>query len=152
VAGVEGLVAKGAGSPYRPGSRDWIKVRSRENLDVIVGAVIGPISRPEAVIAGRYTDTGELVIVGRTTALSTRQAKQLATVLAAAAAGEHPWPSRIGSGHFGGGSVDITRVHPDVVVEVAADSALQAGRHRHPLRLLRLRPDLAADDIDTFAG
>jgi len=35
---------------------------------------------------------------------------------------------------------------------VAADSALQAGRHRHALRLLRLRPDLAADDIDTFAG
>lgn len=31
VAGVEGLVAKGAGSPYRPGSRDWIKVRSRES-------------------------------------------------------------------------------------------------------------------------
>jgi hypothetical protein len=121
-------------------------VRSRENLDVIVGAVIGP----EAVVAGRYTDTGELVIVGRTTALSTRQAKQLATVLTPAAAGEHPWPPRIGSGHFGGGSVDITRVHPEVVVEVAADSAIQAGRH--PLRLLRLRPDLAADDIDTFAG
>jgi ATP-dependent DNA ligase len=152
VAGVEGLVAKGAGSPYRPGSRDWIKVRSRENLDVIVGAVIGPASRPEAVVAGRYTDTGELVIVGRTTALSTRQAKQLATVLTPAATGEHPWPPRIGSGHFDGGSLDITRVQPDVVVEVAADSALQAGRHRHPLRLLRLRPDLAADDIDTFAG
>src|SRR4029453_323046 len=78
VAGVEGLVAKGAGSPYRPGSRDWIKVRSRENLDVIVGAVIAATSRAQAVIAGRYTDTGELVIVGRTTALSTRQAKQLA--------------------------------------------------------------------------
>jgi ATP-dependent DNA ligase len=99
-----------------------------------------------------YTDTGELVIVGRTTALSTRQAKQLATVLTPAATGEHPWPPRIGSGHFDGGSLDITRVQPDVVVEVAADSALQAGRHRHPLRLLRLRPDLAADDIDTFAG
>ena len=151
VAGVEGLVAKGAGSPYRPGSRDWIKVRSRENLDVIVGAVIGPASRPEAVVAGRYTDTGELVIVGRTTALSTRQAKQLATVLTPAATGEHPWPPRIGSGHFDGGSLDITRVQPDVVVEVAADSALQAGRHRHALRLLRLRPDLAADDVDTFA-
>ena len=125
-------------------------MRSRENLDVIVGAVIGPASRPEAVVAGRYTDTGELVIVGRTTALSTRQAKQLATVLTPAATGEHPWPPRIGSGHFDGGSLDITRVQPDVVVEVAADSALQAGRH--PLRLLRLRPDLAADDIDTFAG
>ena len=83
VAGVEGLVAKGAGSPYRPGSRDWIKVRSRENLDVIVGAVIGPASRPEALIAGRYTDTGELVIVGRTTALSTR---------AGQAAGHRPDP------------------------------------------------------------
>jgi ATP-dependent DNA ligase len=127
-------------------------VRSRENLDVIVGAVIGPASRPEALIAGRYTDTGELVIVGRTTALSTRQAKQLATVLTPAATGEHPWPPRVGSGHFGGGSLDVTRVQPDVVVEVAADSALQAGRHRHALRLLRLRPDLAADDIDTFAG
>jgi ATP-dependent DNA ligase len=109
-------------------------------------------SYPNRHVRSYPDNTGELVIVGRTTALSTRQAKQLATVLSPAVAGEHPWPPRIGSGHFGGGSVDITRVHPDVVVEVAADSALQAGRHRHPLRLLRFRPDLAADDIDTLAG
>jgi len=59
-------------------------VRSRENLDVIVGAVIGPASRPAAVGAGRYTDTGELVIVGRTTALDS----------AGQAAGHRPDPGR----------------------------------------------------------
>jgi hypothetical protein len=33
------------------------------------------------------------------------------------------------------------------VVEVAADAALQAGRYRHPLRLVRIRADMQPDDV-----
>jgi hypothetical protein len=36
----------------------------------------------------------------------------------------------------------IVKVRPTVVVEVAADAALQAGHYRHPLRLVRHRSDL----------
>jgi hypothetical protein len=35
-----------------------------------------------------------------------------------------------------------------VVVEVAADAALQAEHYRHPLRLVRQRTDLAANDVE----
>src|SRR4051794_1440841 len=48
VTGVEGLVAKGAGSRYRGGVRGWVKIKSRPSLDAVVGAVIGPVERPEA--------------------------------------------------------------------------------------------------------
>lgn len=148
--GVEGLVAKGAGTRYRAGERGaWVKVKHRSRVDGIVGAVIGPVTRPEAIVVGRYTTDGVLRIVGRSTALNDRQAEQLAAILTAVPASTHPWPVEIGGGHFRSGSVAITHVAPVLVVEVAADPALQAGRHRHALRLLRLRPDLLPTDVAT---
>jgi ATP-dependent DNA ligase len=146
-AGVEGLVAKGAGTRYVPGRRDWLKVKSWETTEVIAGGVIGPVERPSQLVAGRYRD-GELVVVGRTSPLSPRQAEELAAVLRPAGA-DHPWPDRIGTGRFGGGrlSVPLTKVEPTLVVEVSADAALQAGVFRHPMRYVRVRPDLRPDDL-----
>jgi ATP-dependent DNA ligase len=146
-AGVEGLVAKGAGTRYAPGRREWLKVKSWETTEVIAGGVIGPIERPSQLVAGRYRD-GELVVVGRTSPLSPRQSAELAAVLTPAG-GDHPWPERIGTGRFGGGrlSVVLTRVDPAVVIEVSADAALQAGVFRHPLRFVRVRPDLEPGDL-----
>jgi len=43
--------------------------------------------------------------------------------------------------------VPLTKVEPDVVVEVSADAALQAGVFRHPMRFVRVRPDLQPDDL-----
>jgi hypothetical protein len=43
--------------------------------------------------------------------------------------------------------VPLTRVDPVVVVEVSADAALQAGVFRHPLRYVRVRPDLEPADL-----
>jgi len=58
-------------------------------------------------------------------------------------------PERIGTGVFGGGrlSVPLTRVAPTAVVEISADAALQAGVFRHPLRFVRVRPDLRPEDL-----
>jgi ATP-dependent DNA ligase len=147
VAGVEGLVAKGAGSRYAPGRREWLKVKSWETSEVIAGGVIGPINRPSQLVGGLYRD-GEFVVVGRTSPLAPRQAAELAEVLTPAGT-DHPWPERIGTGRFGGGrlSVPLTRVVPDVVVEISADAALQAGVFRHPMRYVRVRPDLTPDDV-----
>jgi hypothetical protein len=91
---------------------------------------------------------GELVVVGRTGPLSPRQAAELAAVLTPAGP-EHPWPDRIGTGRFGGGrlSVPLTRVRPEVVVEVSVDAALQAGVFRHPMRYVRVRADLRPEDV-----
>jgi ATP-dependent DNA ligase len=147
-AGVEGLVVKGAGTRYAPGRREWLKVKSWESTEVVAGGVIGPIGRPSQLVAGRYRD-GELVVVGRTSPLNAQQAAELAAVLRPAGA-SHPWPEQIGTGRFGGGklSVALTRVEPTVVVEVSADAALQAGVFRHPLRYVRIRPDLRPEDVD----
>jgi hypothetical protein len=38
----------------------------------------------------------------------------------------------------------LTKVEPTVVT---ADTALQAGVHRQPLRYIRFRPDLTVDDL-----
>lgn len=148
-AGVEGLVAKGAATRYRPGERgSWVKIKHRSQVDGIVGAVIGSVRRPESIVVGRYTVDGVLRIVGRSIALTSQQAKELAAALTEVPGSGHPWPAEIGGGHFGGGKVAITHVDPVLVVEVAADTALQAGRHRHALRLLRVRTDLAPEDVD----
>ncbi|MCW2580177.1 MAG: ATP-dependent ligase [Blastococcus sp.] len=151
-AGIEGLVAKGAGSRYAPGRREWLKVKSWETTEVLAGGVIGPVHRPGQLVAGRYRD-GELVVVGRTGPLNPRQSEELGAVLLPAG-DDHPWPDRIGTGRFGGGrlSVPLTRVDPIVVVEISADAALQAGVFRHPLRYVRVRPDLQPADLPPISA
>lgn len=151
-AGIEGLVVKGLDSLYRGGSRDdWSKIRIRETQDVVVGAVVGPLHRPTAVVAGRYRD-GRLVLVGRTGILTTTQARSLADRLEAAD-GTHPWPDHIAANRFGSsGRTAITPVAPTVVIEVDADVALSAGAWRHNLRYHRIRPDLAPSDLPPAPG
>jgi ATP-dependent DNA ligase len=146
--GVEGLVAKGKASRYEPGRRGWLKVRHRDTVEVIVGGVLGPIRRPEAVIAGRYRGE-DLVQVGRTVTLSAQQSADLGAVLEPAG-DDHPRPDEIGVGRWSkaGATVPLTKVAPTIVVEVAADAALQAGQWRHGPRLVRRRPDLTPADVD----
>jgi ATP-dependent DNA ligase len=49
-AGIEGVVVKAAAGAYAPGRRDWIKVKTRETVEVIVGAVTGPLARPRSML------------------------------------------------------------------------------------------------------
>ena len=51
-----------------------------------MGAVIGPLEAPEAIVAGRYRD-GVLRMVGRSSALTAAQSRSLARALTAAADG-----------------------------------------------------------------
>ncbi|TXS35244.1 DNA ligase [Streptomyces sp. t39] len=51
--GVEGIVAKRAGGPYRGGSRDWRKVRHAETEDLVVVGYTGARSRPRALAVRR---------------------------------------------------------------------------------------------------
>ena len=147
--GIEGIVAKRQTSRYSPGERGWVKVKHRSHHDAVIGAVIGPVSRPEAIIAGRYTPDGQLRIVGRSGPLSTQHIADLSKLLTEVPAADHPWPTEISSGHFGGGKVTITHVAPLIVVEVSADASTQGTRHRHGLRLIRVRADLEANAVTT---
>lgn len=88
-------MVKGAASVCAPGRRIWVKVKSRESTEVLVGAVTRPLRRPETVVAGLVRN-GVPQIVGRTTPLSTDQSRALGAVLAPAGPG-HPWPEEVGS-------------------------------------------------------
>jgi hypothetical protein len=90
-------------------------------------------------------------VIGRTVKLKADQAAAIAKLLKPAGA-RHPWPDQI-STHLGKGSkTPIITVQPKVVVEVAADAALQAGHYRHPLRLVRHRADLGPGEVETLPG
>ena len=89
--------------------------------------MIGPITRPVSIVAGRYTEDGQLVIVGRSVPLSPAQSISLAAVLEPPGPG-HPWPDTVISSRFGNNRdrVTLTKVRPTVVAEVSADTARQA--------------------------
>ncbi len=149
LAGVEGLVAKGAEQPYVGGRRDWLKIKQRSVLDVVCAAVIGPVTQPSVVVAGLPID-GELRIVGRTVPLTALASRTLGHEIRPARE-DHPWPEVVTSSTvsgFGGSRdpVRLTRIEP-VVVEVSADVAWSGRTFRHPLRFVRVRPELHPNEV-----
>src|SRR5215212_4509427 len=147
LVGIEGIVAKGLDQAYKGGEQGWLKYRYRHTVEVIVGAVTGTLARPDRLVLGLYRDR-ELHVVGGTGSLSDVQQRTLAPLLVAAG-DEHPWPDVIGGGyigHWGGDKIAVVRVRPDVVVEVAADTAFEHGRWRHVTSFVRPRPDLTPAD------
>jgi ATP-dependent DNA ligase len=75
-AGLEGLIIKGDSQPYLGGQRVWLKYKRRSEMDIICGAVVGPINRPTEIVAGLPID-GELRIVGRSSVLRSSRARRL---------------------------------------------------------------------------
>jgi ATP-dependent DNA ligase len=147
--GVEGLVAKDARRAYRPGHRDWLKYKHRVTTEAVVGGVIGQPERPRALILGRRDpETGDLRIAGRTAELRADQQDALAGLLRAAD-DDHPWPRRLATAWGGGEPVAYVRVEPELVVEVAPDPAVSAGRWRHVVPYIRPRSDVHPHDVPT---
>jgi ATP-dependent DNA ligase len=150
VAGIEGLVVKGRSQAYL-GERRWLKVKHRNTLEVVCAAVVGLLNRPNLIVAGLPLDEGaELAIVGRTVPLSAAESKLVGSHLSLPV-GPHPWPREVPSSTANGygasrDSVKLTRVEP-VVVEVSADVAWTGSSFRHPLRFVRLRPDMEPSDV-----
>ncbi|YCH06359.1 ATP-dependent DNA ligase [Arthrobacter sp. alpha11c] len=149
-SGVEGLVVKGLLQTYAPGIRSWLKVKHRNVTDIVCAAVIGDISQPQAIIAGLPVDA-TLRIVGRSTVLTTRTARELARYLKPAQP-DHPWPEEISESSLNRfskekGPVRLTLVEP-LVVEVSADVAWSGQAFRHSLRFLRARPELDPTEVE----
>ncbi|MFI1648175.1 ATP-dependent DNA ligase [Streptomyces avidinii] len=146
-AGVEGLIVKESGSRYRPGERGWLKLRTRMSAEGIIGAVTGSVHAPRGLLLGRLDAAGRLRLVARSTPLSRTATAELGAVLRPAGA-EHPWWGRKFSAGWGTKELlTFQPVVPDLVAEVDTDTALDLGRHRHPVRYLRLRDDMAACDV-----
>jgi ATP-dependent DNA ligase len=140
------VLEEGHNATVRDTDRDpQRKVKTRDTVEAIVGAVTGSVARPELLVVGRYRGK-ELEEVGQTVQLTTDQAEAIGRLLKPAGP-RHPWPDQI-STHWGRGSkTPIIWVQPRVVVEVAADAALQVGHYRHPLRFVRARADLRPSDV-----
>lgn len=148
--GIEGMVVKGLGQPYRPGERGWRKLRARATAEAVVGAVTGPVTAPDMLLLGRYDDEGELRLVAQSAPVPTTLRRELGRLLVPAGPG-HPWTdARFRSGW---GSRDILRhrcVDPAQVVEFEADVAFDEGRWRHPVQARRVRADVGVPQVPRF--
>lgn len=153
IPGIEGIVVKAMNQPYRPGHRGWYKLRRRDTTEAIIGAITGTTIRPQVLLLGRRDPRGELRPIGRTAPLRPEAARLVAGNLRPADPA-HPWAGmRFTSAWGSREALHVTLVHPELVAEISADTAVdRGGVHRHPVRFKRLRLDVAAEEVPLFSG
>ncbi len=146
--GLEGIVAKRRGSPYRAGRRhpDWTKVKSLRTQEVVVGAwTDGRGERQDslgALLLG-IPDVGGLRYVGKVgTGFSTTARDDLLHDLRALATADSPFVSALPAGE----AAKAHFVRPQLVGEVEFGEWTAAGRLRHPT-WRGLRPDKAPHEV-----
>ena len=149
--GNEGLMLKSPGSAYTPGRRGlaWLKLkRPLATLDCVVTAVEWGHGKRRGVLsdytfAVRDEEGDRLVNVGKAyTGLTDAEIAEMT---------EHFLAHTI----LDRGRVRL--VEPETVVEVAFDSIQRSARHRSGFalrfpRIVRLRPDKSAREVDTLAA
>jgi ATP-dependent DNA ligase len=137
----EGVIAKEASAPYRPGERKgMLKIKRVRTADAVVAAFrFG--KEPNTVgslILGLYDDDGELHIVGHTSGFNAKQKHELLELLEPYRTGER------GSGEPSRWKSDEELVweglRPELVCEVAFDH-ITGHRIRHGAKFLRWRTD-----------
>jgi ATP-dependent DNA ligase len=142
----EGVIAKRADAPYKPGERvGMVKVKRVRTMDCAVvgwrpGKKEGTVG---SLILGLYGEGGELHVVGHTSGFTAKYARELVAVVTPHETGEH------GASEPNRWSADRDRewrgLRPDLVAEVSFDHK-SGNRIRHGARLLRFRDDKRADE------
>ena len=156
--GHEGVVVKSLHAPYTAGRRgsDWIKVKPRHTLDLVVLAAEWGHGRRRGWLSNlhlgaRDPATGGLVMLGKTFKGLTDQVLRWQTErlleLADPAAGHPADDRRAARG--------VLRVRPLLVVEIAFDGVQASSRYPGGLtlrfaRVIRYRPDKDASEADTI--
>jgi ATP-dependent DNA ligase len=150
----EGVIAKEADAPYRPGERKgMVKVKRVRTIDAVVagwrpGKEEGTLG---SLILGLYDADGALRIVGHTSGFRAKEKRELPAKLAPYETGERGTaePSRWASDR----ELEWIDLRPELVVEVSFDH-VSAGRIRHGTKLLRWREDKPPADcrIDQLEG
>ncbi|MEV1055421.1 ATP-dependent DNA ligase [Streptomyces sp. NPDC049887] len=131
-AGIEGLVVKHLGRPYRAGARDWRKLRHTEVHDAAVTGFTGPPARPAALVLVLPDDDTPVVSSPLPPALRSHAGRLLAGRAAEQGEGEPRTATAIGIGE-----VPYRAVEPGLVAEV------ERGTTRHTVVTVhRLRDDL----------
>ncbi len=163
VAGLDGVVAKRASSPYRSGEREMLKVKRLRTADCVVigwrwakdqkGVAVG------SLLLGMYSPQGELWQVGFTSGFTSQVRRELVPMLEAHRSGpvvEIPNTPEYRSRWNADRDLSFEPLLPDLVCEVAFDQ-VTAGRIRHGARFVRWRPDkppaqCTADQLDRPTG
>ncbi|WP_367428922.1 ATP-dependent DNA ligase [Streptomyces celluloflavus] len=166
-AGLDGVIAKPPGLPYRPGERVMFKVKHARTADCVVagyrlhksGPVVG------SLLLGLYDGAGRLQHVGVCASFPMARRRELIEELAplrmADATGQ-PWAdwadeaahasARMPGGPSrwsGGKDLSWVPLRPERVCEVAYDH-MEGSRFRHTAQFRRWRPDRAPESC-TFA-
>ena len=153
--GHEGVVIKSVDAPYGAGRRggDWIKVKPRHTLDLVVLAAEWGHGRRQGWLSNlhlgaRDPETGGMVMLGKTF-------KGLTDALLAWQTERFQELAEPGPGNSADRRRGVVRVRPELVVEIAFDGV--QGSTRYPggvtlrfARVLRYRPDKTAAEADTI--
>lgn len=137
---LEGIVAKRATSPYRPGrrSRDWLKIKTTHTADVVVGGwTPGEGSRTHsfgALLVGAYDGDGLRYVGSVGTGFTQRVLDVLMEGLGELATDENPFDSdpRKDKPRWGKPVRDPRWVEPVLVARVEFRELTSAGRLRAP--------------------
>jgi ATP-dependent DNA ligase len=137
----EGVIAKEAGAPYRPGERTgMVKIKRVRTIDaVVVGWRPGKAENTVgALILGLYTPDGKLRGVGHSSGFTAREKRELVETLKPYETGERGSgdPSRWSAGR----DLEWIALRPELVVEVTFDH-VSDGRIRHGAKVQRWRED-----------
>ena len=144
-SGWEGVIAKRADAPYRPGrTRDWLKFKCEAGQEFIIGGFTDPRGSRTglgALLLGYYDRDRQLVYAGK---VGTGFSRPVLDSLHATLAGleqDHP--------PFGHGKLPRSGVHwvqPRLVAEVGFSEWTTDGELRHP-RFQGLRDDKDPADV-----
>jgi ATP-dependent DNA ligase len=141
---LDGVIAKRADQPYRPGERAMVKVKQQRTADCVVGGFRYAEKKAEvgSLLLGLYDDQGLLDHVGFTSAIPAKEQPALTDRLEKLIeppgfTGRAPGgPSRWNSTR----SMAWEPLRPVLVVEVRYDQ-VTGRRFRHGTGFLRWRPD-----------
>jgi ATP-dependent DNA ligase len=137
----EGVIAKEADAPYRPGERvGMVKVKRVRTIDaVVVGWRPGKAEGTAgALILGLYEPDGRLREVGHSSGFTAKEKRELPAALKPFETGERGSgePSRWSAGR----DLAWVALRPELVVEVTFDH-VSDGRIRHGAKVQRWRED-----------
>ncbi|KAA9149335.1 ATP-dependent DNA ligase [Amycolatopsis acidicola] len=141
--GWEGLIAKRADAPYRPGrSADWLKFKCVRDQGFVVGGYTAPGGSRSgfgALLVGYY-EQGKLRYAGKVgTGYTEAVLRELSGTLGELGRGRSPFADRVAER-------GPSWVEPRLVVQVRFSEWTTDGRLRHP-RFVGLRDDKAAEEV-----
>jgi ATP-dependent DNA ligase I len=157
--GHEGVVVKSADAPYQTGRRggDWIKVKPRTTLDLVILAVEWGHGRRAGLLSNlhlgaRDPETGQFVMLGKTFKGLTDEMLRWQTEHLLALADPPVERPAEQARPYG-----VVRVRPELVAEIAFDGVQASTRYPGGVtlrfaRVLRYRTDKPAAQADTIGA